>query len=714
MAEGYPPVDLRDDLDATARGKPRPVRPVGSRGNGKPAPANENAGAFDLGNEALGDTIPDETEGAFDPGEEFSLAALRETILQGTPGMHDAMRGIAWRLTSHDLPPDAVVGILRDLYNQRPEAARDERWHRDWDDIQRTVDSAVEKIAGLRKANGATAGNGATEDDPWTKRVEPEPPDPLIAPSQPQAPYPLDRITDATFIETVNAVSRVVEGDLSMVGTIVLSAMATAVARIAIGVELEAELIMPASVYTADIVGSSERKTSAEKKVYAGIQAFVDDELIPEYQQQLKEYTAALAIYEHDKRSILSQRGHAKKQKQGSADPDPDDPAAFDAGGSDTLAKLMGLEEPVQPLKPNIISNDFTVEGMRDMLAVNSGQLAVVTSEGAVMFSGYSLGDPKRRSASAGSLSRWWDGLSDTTLRASGRVIAVQDPRVCLSIGVQPRVAATFFTDLELRDQGIVNRFLAAWPAPLAGTRTFPPPAAADLAVIRKFNEQAQTCLRLAHGLSGGMTAGGQTQAPRLRPALPATPAALDLWRVFAQGVEHGQAKGQRYEHITGWAGKAAEQAARISLIVTLFADPTAQVVDEAAMATGIHLAWWYCDEWLRITEVVEPSQELKQAMRAAEWIRANYGDKEGAAAFLTARDLYRNNVAGIATREPAERALQILAQHGVIETLDPPKPKQRGWLPLVRWRLKSMFEHQPTRSARSARSPRQGAENAC
>jgi hypothetical protein len=252
-------------------------------------------------------------------------------------------------------------------------------------------------------------------------------------------------------------------------------------------------------------------------------------------------------------------------------------------------------------------------------------------------------------------------------------------------------VAATFFSDLDLRDQGIVNRFLVTWPAPMAGSRELAPPLPDDLAVIRQFNEQAQACLRLAHGLAGGMAGGQLAGQSRMRAALPLSPEAKLLWREYAKAVERSQAKGQPYEHITGWAGKAAEQAARIALILTLFADPTGQVVEESAMAAGIQLASWYCDEWVRICEVVEPSQEQKQAARTVEWLRETYSgksDEQGRNVSFTARDLYTSGVAGIGTREAADRVLELLGRHGLIVTNDPPKPKRRGRIPLVRWRL--------------------------
>jgi hypothetical protein len=480
----YLPVDLRHDLDATARAKPRSTA--------KPKPRCEAADpltGFDPGPGDDSYTAPDDSA-AFDDGgrDAFNPSVAREIILQGLPGMHDAMRGFAWHLAKHDLPEQEIVTQLYDLYWLRLEAARDERWYRDWQDIPRTVRSATEKIAQLRaEQDGADTQVGSN--DPWSASAAPDLPDPLIAPTQPQTPYPLDQLP-ASFAELVRVVARATESDPSLAGTVTLSAMATSTAKLAVGVEVEEALVFPISLYTADIVGSSERKTTAERRVYAGIHAVVNDELVPEYQLKRKEYNAALAVYERDKRSILSQRRKAKDS--GSAEEEAGGSDADTKNGGNTLAALMGLQEPTPPQLPHIVTNDFTIEGMRDALAENTGQLAVVTSEGAVMFNGYSLGDKTRRGASVGALSRYWDGSDETVTRAKGCVITIHEPRVSLSIGVQPRIASTFFADLELRDQGIVNRFLITWPAPLAGTRNLDPPRHEDLETIRRFTEQTR------------------------------------------------------------------------------------------------------------------------------------------------------------------------------------------------------------------------------
>lgn len=542
-------------------------------------------------------------------------------------------------------------------------------------------DARAAMLEGL-EGHGRGNGTAAPEDAPETPRPQPkgsskwdhpQPPDetadPLIAPSQPQAPYPLPD-AGGFFAVTVQAVVRAAEADRSLAATVTLASMANAVARIVEKVEIAPGLSYALSLFTASIVGSSERKTTAERYMFESTNAFVNDELAPVYQKALAGYRADLAIYEASKKAILARTRRSKKAAK-------DDEFGFDDGGTSRKAALMNLKEPTPPKSPQLITNDFTIEGLRKRIAETGGMVAVITSEGAAIFSGYTFGDATRRAAGAGTLSRYWDGDAEDAARA-GVSSTTHNPRVVMSIGVQPRVASSFFADLDLRDQGITSRFLVTWPASLAGSRNLSFPAQADLTAIKRFNDQAAVCLRIAHSVTPR-----DEDAPDV---IGVTDTARQAWRDYALRTERRQAPGQLYETVRGYAGKAAEQAARIAAILTLFADPNAAVVDLDAMQAGIAVADWYTAEWARICDLVEPDPELKQAARLFDWLRATYGGPERP--LFTARDVYRAEACGITTREPADRLLKLLAAHGLVVTSDPPKPRTTGRPPLVKWQL--------------------------
>jgi hypothetical protein len=148
--EGFVPVDLRAELDATAKAKP-----------GKPNGANgQNGDWFDLGNH---------------PADE---AALRARIATGAEGTHDALVSLAGLLARRGVDSAALMAELTAALQQRSVPARNSDWHAHLADIPRLIDWVMQKEQERRA--------GATGADPWaqpcakavkSEEIEPEPED---------------------------------------------------------------------------------------------------------------------------------------------------------------------------------------------------------------------------------------------------------------------------------------------------------------------------------------------------------------------------------------------------------------------------------------------------------------------------------------------------------------------------------------------------------
>jgi hypothetical protein len=130
------PVDLRDDLDLTAKTKA-----------GKASDSNGRADhCFDSG-------IADEGE-------------LRARIIRGGEGTHDALVSLAGLLAWRGTSENALISRLADALQQRPVNERSDDWHRHFADIPRLVRWVLQKEQERREA------------DPWSQphaeAVEPE------------------------------------------------------------------------------------------------------------------------------------------------------------------------------------------------------------------------------------------------------------------------------------------------------------------------------------------------------------------------------------------------------------------------------------------------------------------------------------------------------------------------------------------------------------
>jgi hypothetical protein len=77
--------------------------------------------------------------------------------------------------------------------------------------------------------------------------------------------------------------------------------------------------------------------------------------------------------------------------------------------------------------------------------------------------------------------------------------------------------------------------------------------------------------------------------APRV---LPLSPGARDVLQAFALALEAAQAKGGDLEGVRPFASKAAEHAARLAAVLTLFANPDADCVFHVMVGT-VSSGWW-------------------------------------------------------------------------------------------------------------------------
>jgi hypothetical protein len=477
--------------------------------------------------------------------------------------------------------------------------------------------------------------------------------DPIVPPIRPQAAYPVAALP-GLFGAAVAAAARVNEVDASMSGTVALAAASTATSKLVLGVEIHGQ-VKPGTVFGLVIADSSERKTSTDHALFAGVRA-VERELVADYKVAKRRYDAEQRVHERQVNRILGQRSAASR-----AGLDPPDRQVDD---------LLQLPAPEPPRQPTLVTVDPTIEGLRDGLDKGHGLVGVASMDGAVVLSGHSLGRAEGKAASGAFYSILWDGQDFTVTRANDRVIAVESPRVSMSLGVQPRVAQRFLHDEELRDQGMVNRFLVAWPAAKSGSRSLAQPTPADLAILKQFNDRCADRLRQALLIGAGQF----TPGPR-DTALPLSRPAMKVWRAFARAMEIVQAKGARFEFVRGMAGKAAEQAARIALVQQLFENPDAAMVEVEAMQAGVALAGWYADEWLRITSAPQVPQLNQDAVRVLDGLKRSYPNGER----FSAREVYTGKIGGVADPKRAHRVLSLLAANGHIEPCGQIKRKTAG-----------------------------------
>jgi len=139
---------------------------------------------------------------------------------------------------------------------------------------------------------------------------------------------------------------------------------------------------------------------------------------------------------------------------------------------------------------------------------------------------------------------------------------------------IQPVLMRQLLTDPLAQGQGLIARMLTAQPQTLAGTRLWKEPTSQEASAITAYNATMRDLLsRQPTYFEGG-------DGHELKPHdLPFDEAASAAWKAFYNQVEVAQGTGRELEAARPWASKAAEQAARISAVITMVQDPQAHSV---------------------------------------------------------------------------------------------------------------------------------------
>lgn len=219
-------------------------------------------------------------------------------------------------------------------------------------------------------------------------------------------------------------------------------------------------------------------------------------------------------------------------------------------------------------------------------------------------------------------LSQFWNGDTVNRIRSGDGASSYPGRRLAMHLMAQPVAARPLMADPQASGQGFLARFLITEPPSVIGTRLRRGhDMESDMAV-------SAFTARLGDVLATPMPTGDNPQ--ELTPSrLPLSAAAKELlWR-FYDAVERAQAPGQPMEHVRAYASKAAEQAARIAGVLTLWADLDAPEIGDEAMGWGVELADFYLSEAQRLADAGLVSDDTAKAERLRAWLLESWPHDE-------------------------------------------------------------------------------------
>jgi hypothetical protein len=490
-------------------------------------------------------------------------------------------------------------------------------------------------IARHSKVNGAAEASRHDRDASSILVAEPLP---LFPPLPSAAPYPIDALG---FLSTAaKAIVRKVQVPPEIAAQSVLAVAALA-AQAHADVKLPFGQTRPLSLYFATVIGSGDRKSSADNEASWPI-AKREKSLREAYTLELKEWKIASAAWNAEKRKVENDKRLDYDQRR------------------EKLTRLG--EDPAKPLAPFLTTGDLTLEGLTKNWTSAHPALGVFTAEGGTFTGGHGMSD-EARLRTAAAASECWDGKPIKRIRAIDGVTILPGRRLSMHVMIQPDASAGFLANPVLRDQGLLSRVLVAAPESIAGTRLYRDPHPNDDAAINAYGARILSILEEPATMADGAL---NELAPR---ALPMSDDAAEAWKRFFNQVESRSGDTGDLAPIRDFASKAAEHAARIAGVLTIANDLHAEEVGLVAMENAVTLAGWYLGEAKRLQSASRLDPKLLRAAGLLEWLK---GRGRADCAF---RDIMRTGPNQTRTKAAADEAVSILIEHNsIVETTKRPR----------------------------------------
>jgi hypothetical protein len=464
----------------------------------------------------------------------------------------------------------------------------------------------------------------------------PEGPQPLLRQIAEGGAYPVDAL--GPLRGAVEAVQGMTQAPIA-----IPAASALAVASLAVQGFADVQTLggnRPVSLYFLTIAQSGERKSSCDKPLMEGLREH-EREQAEAFEIGMTQWRRESDLHDAKKKAALREVTSKDKDKRTQAEAD--------------LAALGDC--PKGPVLPDRTASEPTLEGLFRAFFEGEPSLGLFSDEAGQFLGGNGM-NADNRMKTLGGLNSLWDGSEIKRTRAGDGVYTLRGRRLALHLMAQPVVMHGFLADPLSGGLGFLPRCLICEPASTIGTR-FSGNIKDDQKPLANFLKRLKSLL--AQKMQTWED--GRSLKPRL---LNLSRSARALLVQFSDKIEAEQAPRGRLSHITGAASKAAEQAARIAGVLTLWADLYATEVDAEAMGRGIELAQFYLGEASRLASAATVSEEIGRAEALKKWLLESWPHSE-----ISSSEILQLGPNALREAPKVKKATALLVEHGWLIPLE-------------------------------------------
>ncbi|MFC7433153.1 YfjI family protein [Hydrogenophaga bisanensis] len=263
--------------------------------------------------------------------------------------------------------------------------------------------------------------------------------------TDPFDPYPITALPDIArgAVEDIANLAKVPNG---LAGVSVLTAMSVAIQRSVKVVLPSTQSARPVGLYLLTVALSGDGKSPADEQALKPIREH-EASAREQHDVQQKHYRAQHAIWANKKRLLM----------------------ANDAEDADAMERLQRHyeTEPTRPKCPTFLKKDISERAVLEALDGSGRSLGIICDEGKIIFN-------DRFQEKVGVFNSAWSGSVLQLERANGVRFDAQDPRLTMSVMVQPSVLQEFMdkrSNTSLRGSGFMARCLVSAPQSQQGYR---------------------------------------------------------------------------------------------------------------------------------------------------------------------------------------------------------------------------------------------------
>lgn len=469
-------------------------------------------------------------------------------------------------------------------------------------------------------------------------RTPPREKRPLHRELPPPAPYPIEAL--GPLADAARAVETLTQAPPALAAQSVLAG-ATLAAQAHANVKLPHGEVRPLSGFFLTIAGSGERKTTCDGLALRAVYE-VEEEWRAEHETAIQEYKRALAAFKEATEE--AKKGARKKGR---------------AAIQEALAAVG--DEPREPLRPVLLIDDLTPDGMIAHLERSRPWCGIFSAEGGGFMGGHSMNDDNRMRTGA-MLNAAWDGAAIRKTRVLTGFSFLPGRRISAHLMMQSTVAAKLLSDPMLADMGLLARCLTVAPESTIGGRFFKEPDYQARLRLGDYSARLGFMLRQPPPTK---PEDGRILNP---PPLECDPEARALLIPFINEMESAVKDGKPLAPIVAFAVKLGEHAARLAAVLTIYGarDLRPASIGASAMANGITLARFYAGEALRLHGAAMVAPDRALAGKLLKWWQGQPDRRLHLAA------IYQRGPYAIRDPDTARRVAGILETEGHAMRLPP------------------------------------------